>query len=308
VGPRYNLKGHNYDLCEAEFLKLEPAEQANFVKIDPPQIPPAWRQGVHHGVTCDKSGVSPIVGPRYNLKGHNYDLCEAEFLKLPAAEQANFVKIEAPWRPKCGWGGRHWGHGGAHHGGPPCGGKLAARFVSDVSIFDGTQMAGGTKFTKIWRLKNVGETPWPAGTKLLFVGGDRMAAEMTVPLSDAHKVVMPGEEVDVAVDMIAPDELGRYLGYWRLVGPLGRRRFGQRVWCHIQVVDPAGADAPHDPSAVEAEISSLMAKAKKDDPDADDADNESMAPPPAAEPSAMDLTAYKQEIGRGGGELDRDQV
>merc|ERR1719502_888498 len=62
------------------------------------------------------------------------------------------------------------------------------------------------------------------------------ASEMSVPLSRAGPV-MPGEEVDVAVEMVAPAELGRYLGYWRLVGPMGRRKFGQRVWCHIQVVD-----------------------------------------------------------------------
>ena len=42
---------------------------------------------VHPNVTCDKSGMNPIVGPRYNLKGHNYNLCEAEFNKLPPAEQ-----------------------------------------------------------------------------------------------------------------------------------------------------------------------------------------------------------------------------
>merc|ERR1712137_927084 len=48
-------------------------------------------------------------------------------------------------------------------------------------------------------------------------------------------------EVEVAVDMVAPPEHGRYVGYWRLTGPMGHRKFGQRVWCHIQVVD---ANAP----------------------------------------------------------------
>merc|ERR1719327_109860 len=115
--------------------------------------------------------------------------------------------------------------------------KLAARFVRDVTIFDGTQMAPSTPFTKIWRLKNTGEVAWPPGTKMLFVGGDQMTSEMMVPLSRATPV-QPGEEVDVAVEMVAPPELGRYLGYWRLVGPWGRRKFGQRVWCHVQVVDP----------------------------------------------------------------------
>merc|ERR1719230_2432094 len=97
---------------------------------------------------------------------------------------------------------------GEQHGNGMGGGKLAARFVRDVSIFDGTQMEPHMPFTKIWRLKNVGEVPWPPGTRMLFVGGDQMCEEMSVP-----------------------SELGRYLGYWRLTGPHMRRKFGQRVWC-----------------------------------------------------------------------------
>jgi len=260
--------------------------------------------GVHPGVTCDKSGMNPIVGPRFNLHGHNYDLCEAEFLKLSPEEQSKFVRIEppsafdpskCPWRPKFwrGGGGMGGGGGGGHcHGGmgggcPPFG-KLSARFVSDVSIFDGTQMAPSTKFTKIWRIKNSGETPWPAGTKFVFVGGDQMAADMTVPLADSSKVILPGEEVDIAVDMVAPAQLGRYLGYWRLVGPLGRRRFGQRVWCHIQVVDPSGGEAPHDPSAVAAEIDQLKAKAQKEALDHEEGDD--------AEPEASCASAASSSV------------
>merc|ERR1719387_3296460 len=148
------------------------------------------------------------------------------------------------------------GHGGMGHGhGHGDGPKLAARFVRDVTIFDGTQMAPGTTFTKIWRLKNVGEVPWPPGSRMLFVGGDRMTTEMSVPLS-RETAVMPGEEVDVAVEMTAPAEHGRYLGYWRLTGPHMRRKFGQRVWCHVQVVDPSasGAEAFDDLPSTLAEI------------------------------------------------------
>ena len=43
--------------------------------------------------------MCPIVGMRYKLKGHNYDLCEAEFNKLPAAEQAKYDKIDPPQSP-----------------------------------------------------------------------------------------------------------------------------------------------------------------------------------------------------------------
>ena len=62
-------------------------------------------QAVHFGVSCDKSGMCPIVGPRYKLKGQNYDLCEAEYNQLPPAERANFLKIEAPRPPGSDDGG-----------------------------------------------------------------------------------------------------------------------------------------------------------------------------------------------------------
>ena len=33
---------------------------------------------IHPGVTCDKSGMSPIAGTRYNLADQDYDLCQVQ--------------------------------------------------------------------------------------------------------------------------------------------------------------------------------------------------------------------------------------
>merc|ERR1719161_1659589 len=105
-----------------------------------------------------------------------------------------------------------------------------------------------------------------------------MTSELSVPLSRAN-AVFPGEEVDVAVEMVAPAEVGRYLGYWRLTGPAGRRKFGQRVWCHVQVVDPKDPPPAFEDMAKAAdEISSLMAAARTNDDDDDD-DEHAEAPP-----------------------------
>ena len=183
-----------------------------------------------------------------------------------------------PWaRPGMGMGcGPNGANGanGANGSNSNSNNKLAARFVRDVSIFDGTQMAPSTKFTKIWRLKNSGELPWPAGTRMLFVGGDQMTVEMSVPLSRGSPV-MPGEEVDVDVEMQAPAEHGRYLSYFRLMGPRGRK-FGQRVWCHVQVVDPAAAPEEDvtDGLAMDATAKEILLKKQSlaaAEPDADDA-------------------------------------
>jgi hypothetical protein len=108
---------------------------------------------------------------------------------------------------------------------------------------------------------------------MLFVGGDQMmpeeTVEMSVPLSRAGPV-MPGEEVDVAVEMVAPPALGRYLGYWRLLGPRGRK-FGQGVWCHVQVVDPPAPEGPA-PSDVELDRTLAEIAKKKSDLASKDAD------------------------------------
>jgi len=116
--------------------------------------------------------------------------------------------------------------------------------------------------------------PWPPGTKILYVGGDQMTKEMSVPLSRTDPV-LPGEEVDVAVEMMSPTDLGRYLGYWRLVGPHGRRKFGQRVWCHVQVVDPSAPAAiasDDDLARTVAEIEKKKSDLAATDPDPSDPD------------------------------------
>lgn len=42
------------------------------------------------------------------------------------------------------------------------------------------------------------------------------------------------QELDIAVDFIAPELPGRYVSYWRMASPSGQK-YGQRVWVLIQV-------------------------------------------------------------------------
>jgi hypothetical protein len=46
--------------------------------------------GVHPQITCDKSGMSPIVGVRHKKRDADYDLCQAEFDKLAHDDRARF--------------------------------------------------------------------------------------------------------------------------------------------------------------------------------------------------------------------------
>jgi len=51
---------------------------------------------VHHGVSCDVSGMIPIMGIRYKKRGENYDLCAAEYDKLSSSDKEAFERIETP--------------------------------------------------------------------------------------------------------------------------------------------------------------------------------------------------------------------
>lgn len=127
--------------------------------------------------------------------------------------------------------GMQWGW--ANQAGVPSD-KFVARFVKDVTIPDGTQLAPGTPFVKTWKVRNEG-AEWPVGCVLRFLGkkSDKMGAPETVPLS-VEGSVAPNSEVDVSVNLVAPEKPGRYTGYWKMCTPEGRK-FGQRVWASIVV-------------------------------------------------------------------------
>lgn len=93
-----------------------------------------------------------------------------------------------------------------------------AVLMKDVTILDGTRMKSGQSFTKTWRLKNMGICPWDASYSLAFLAGERMGAPDSVPLT----VTLPGESVDISVELTAPTANGSYMGIYELRGPGGQ--------------------------------------------------------------------------------------
>lgn len=89
-----------------------------------------------------------------------------------------------------------------------------ASFVDDVTFRDNTLILPGTAFVKIWRLQNTGTCTWDTGYAVGFIGGARMEAPSPVHLTTT---VPPRSSVDLAVDMIAPQEPGTYQGFWKLI-------------------------------------------------------------------------------------------
>lgn len=110
--------------------------------------------------------------------------------------------------------------------------RYQSRFISDVTVEDGTQFAAGASFVKIWKMRNIGSTAWPEPTRLVFVGGDTLTNTEAVIVPS----IQPNEEVDITVDMLAPSSPGRYVSKFRLCTPEGTR-FGHCVWADITVVE-----------------------------------------------------------------------
>ncbi len=86
-----------------------------------------------------------------------------------------------------------------------------AVLLADVTIPDNTSLSRGAKFTKTWRLENVGTCTW-SGYKIAFLAGDRMGASDSIPVTETQ----PGADVDVSVDLQAPAQDGAYAGYYEL--------------------------------------------------------------------------------------------
>ena len=118
-------------------------------------------------------------------------------------------------------------------------------FVEDLNIPDDSPFAAGEEFTKEWLLRNNGTCPWSTEYSIVFVGGDLMSAEENIPL---EQVVAPGEELTVAIDMVAPEGLGTYRSNWQVANASGEP-FGidgfieDAFWLQIAVVEDAQVEA-----------------------------------------------------------------
>ena len=97
---------------------------------------------------------------------------------------------------------------------PPIENCDRAAFIEDVTVPDSTMFEPGETFVKTWRLRNSGECTWNAGYAVIFDQGDAMGSPASFPLTGGD--VQPGEDVEISVNLRAPDEPGEYRGDWKL--------------------------------------------------------------------------------------------
>ncbi len=118
-------------------------------------------------------------------------------------------------------------------------------YVADVTVPDGTTLALGQTFNKIWRVRNTGSCTWGAGYLLVFVGGEAMGATTSIAVPNTA----PNATADLLVPMTAPTTPGAHSGQWRLKSS-GGTLFGTAVTVVINVIDtnqPAPNPAPVTP-------------------------------------------------------------
>ncbi|EFA82588.1 ZZ-type zinc finger-containing protein [Heterostelium album PN500] len=182
----------------------------------------------HVNVVCDGC-ESSIFGIRYKCAiCHNYDLCSKCEQKGDVIHPTShpLIKITTPGFCSVARQGPSRSRWMCHKN------KHLARYVSDITVKDGSVFGPNVPFTKIWRIRNDGREAWPENSTLVWSSGDRLGSPDGITVDP----VLPGQDIDVGLNLTTPSAPGRYIGYWKLVTPEGLG-FGQRLYVDIFVVE-----------------------------------------------------------------------
>lgn len=116
----------------------------------------------------------------------------------------------------------------------------SASFVSDVTVPDNSEVVGGARFTKTWRVMNTGTCIWGPDYTLSHYSNERMDAPVAVPL----EITYQGQTLDISVELTAPASTGSHRGDFVLKNPEGlimKINEDSRLWLIISVRNIATA-------------------------------------------------------------------
>jgi polar amino acid transport system substrate-binding protein len=122
-------------------------------------------------------------------------------------------------------------------------------FVRDINLNDEkltvfAEVNPGEAFQKGWQVKNTGTCTWNKTYFINYVRGNDPAAQMGGQPTAISGAVEPGETYDLFVNLIAPQQAGKFVGYWQMHNAEGVP-FGQTIWVAIQV--PGSPPNPTEP-------------------------------------------------------------
>lgn len=109
-----------------------------------------------------------------------------------------------------------------------------ALFITDVTVEDGSEFIAGEEFEKVWRMKNTGSCTWTTNYDLVFDSGDALGGDSTVSFPGT---ISPGSQVDISIDLKAPNSPGSYKGTWQLRNAQGVVFTSGGLWVDIVVTD-----------------------------------------------------------------------
>ena len=132
---------------------------------------------------------------------------------------------------------------------PPCVYGLA--YVADLSYDDYNmtnlpKLQPGQYFTKGWRVRNTGTCKWDPNFIFAYKYGNVPAAQMSANGIAISQVVLPGAEIDLYVNLIAPYAPGTYQGFWGIQDTTGSA-FGTVLWVGISVPGAEPTPLPSKP-------------------------------------------------------------
>lgn len=105
---------------------------------------------------------------------------------------------------------------------------------------DGSTLAPGSSFTKVWRLKNNGTCTWKTTYRVVLVSGDLLGGQNLMPLPTE---VSPGQTIDLVMNFKAPLIAGNYRGNWQIRNEKGEifgttNTANKPFWVSIKVQSP----------------------------------------------------------------------
>jgi hypothetical protein len=116
---------------------------------------------------------------------------------------------------------------------PQCTNNL--RFISDMTVPDGTQVAPGSPVDKQWQVENNGTCNWDSRYRLKFIAG----ADLGAPLVQALFPARSGTQPAIRLTFTAPEEPGTYRSAWQAYSPQDEP-FGDPVFVEIVVQGEGG--------------------------------------------------------------------
>jgi len=102
----------------------------------------------------------------------------------------------------------------------------------EETIPDGTKIPPGQWFAKIWTVRNTGVCEWTEDFRWVFVEGEDFNGVTDVTL---NQVVLPGEELEVLLELKAPLTAGAYKGTYQILTETGASVTPLGFWVTIVV-------------------------------------------------------------------------